>query len=118
VSKGKTVGPYYKAAGEKMLEAKPQMNHGAFGSWLRRNFQLGHSQAARYMKLAKTNATANGDISRAREFSSMNQFLRATGDGGYMPNRPRPAAWHDGVKESIERARRDAERLSNRRYTN
>jgi DUF3102 family protein len=86
--------PYYRAAGEKMLEVKGQLKYGEFVPWLKRHFKIGESQAKRYMRLARNSDTENG---RAREFSSMKAFLRETGDGGYVPNKPRPQPWHEPV---------------------
>jgi hypothetical protein len=101
--------PYYLAAGEKMIEAKSQMKKGEFAPWLKRNFGLSYVHAERYMTYAR--ATRDTHFQQAREFSSMNQFLKSTGNAGYVPNKPRPRAWHEGVQESIERAKREAERL-------
>lgn len=99
--------PYYRAAGEKMLEAKPQMRHGEFGPWLSRNFALSYTQARRYMLLVKAD-----EKMRARKFSSINEALKESGHTTYhTPNKPRPRAWDEGVKESIERAKREAERV-------
>lgn len=36
----------------------------------------------------------------ARAFSSINEALRESGHKGYMPNKPRPQAWHEPVKEA------------------
>jgi Protein of unknown function (DUF3102) len=46
--------PYYRAAGEKMLEAKAQLKHGEFGPWIKRKFSISDRQARTYMALAKT----------------------------------------------------------------
>lgn len=100
--------PYYLAAGEKLLEAKGQMARGEFGPWLARNFDRSQSTAEKYMELAATTSTQN---LRARSFSSLNEFHKATGNPAYMPNKPRPQPWHEPVRDGIEKARRDAERL-------
>ena len=36
--------PYYRAAGEKMIEAKasPEMKHGTFEAWIKRHFDIFH----------------------------------------------------------------------------
>jgi hypothetical protein len=96
--------PYYAAAGEKMLEAKPQQTNPEFRAWLRRNFNLGYAQACDYMKVA--GATS----SRIREGGSLNKYLGEIGDPRHV-DVTRKKAWHDGVQENIERARREAERV-------
>jgi hypothetical protein len=37
--------PYYRAAGEKMIEARPQMTATEFDAWTKRNFKIGRRQA-------------------------------------------------------------------------
>jgi Protein of unknown function (DUF3102) len=59
--------PYYRAAGEKMIEAKSRMAHGEFGPWIKRNFNLSQQHASRYMAFAR--ATAGKHISRYENFS-------------------------------------------------
>ena len=44
--------PYYRAAGEKMIEAKAQMGHGEFKPWIERNFSLSFNRASIYMNFA------------------------------------------------------------------
>src|SRR5262245_11996908 len=46
--------PHYRAAGQKMLEAKAQLRHGEFEPWLRRNFKISARQCRTYMRLAET----------------------------------------------------------------
>jgi hypothetical protein len=94
--------PYYRAAGDKMLEAKPQMKHTEFEAWIKRHFGISYQQASRYMKLVtiETSSTAR----------SLNAFLRESGDPGYVPNKPRPQPWHEPVKETLEKV--DVERLN------
>ena len=46
---------YYRAAGEKLLEAKAQLGHGKFTKWVEENFDIGHRQATNYMALAEQN---------------------------------------------------------------
>src|SRR5262245_35807450 len=45
--------PHYLAAGEKLLEARPQLTHGSWGRWLNRNFSLSERTARRYMRAAE-----------------------------------------------------------------
>lgn len=103
--------PYYAAAGAKMLEAKGQLKHGEFKSWLKRNFNRSEDQCELYMKFAV--ATGDTQNPAATGFSSLKDFRRrhlghdipTTGGGLRQPS------WREGVNESIERARREAERL-------
>lgn len=104
--------PYYRAAGEKMLEAKGQLEHGEFGDWIKRNFGLGKDQSGFYMKLAI--ATAGKQKSTA-DFSSLKDFRRRelghdipTSGGGV-----RPPSWQEPVKEIIGRV--DTETLNLRK---
>jgi len=107
----KTAGmAYFIAAGEKLIEAKDQMSHGEFGGWIKRNFDISRVTSSKYMEAAAQKL-------RASDFSSMNAFHKATGNKSYMPNKPRPQPWHEPVKEGIEQARRDAERIRDEALT-
>jgi hypothetical protein len=100
--------PYYRAAGEKMIEAKPQMKHGEFGAWIKRNFNIGTKHASLYMKLAS--ATANSEKLASANFSSLEQFRRdGLGHSRPMPVHRKP--WHDDVTAISDRAKREAERI-------
>lgn len=95
--------PYYRAAGEKLNEAKAQLPAGAFMSWVSRNFNRSQRQANRYMSLARTTT----DIQIG---------LRSPGGlGGAIGQPPRwtpqTARYPEPVKESIEQAKRQAERI-------
>lgn len=105
--------PYYQAAGEKMLEAKNQLNHGEFQPWLKRNFNLSYESARGYMKFAKAMEDKKTGIP---VFSSLNDFHRQTGDSAYRSITTR-RDWHEPVKANIEGARRDAERLRDEHLT-
>jgi hypothetical protein len=87
---------FYMTAGEMLLEAKQQLEHGEFTPWLKRNdnFDRSTTTLRKYMELAEQK-------NRAQNFSSINAFHKATGHKGYVPNKPRPQAWHDPVKEAI-----------------
>jgi hypothetical protein len=69
--------PYYRAAGQKMLEAKAQLRHGEFQPWLKRNFNISPRQCRLYMGLAETN---NGS---ALPFASLSDFVRKTSNPNY-----------------------------------
>jgi Protein of unknown function (DUF3102) len=47
---------YYADAGDKLLEAKGQVAHGYWGTWLSKNFAVNDSTARRYMRLARLRA--------------------------------------------------------------
>jgi hypothetical protein len=93
--------PFYRAAGEKLIEAKAQMARGEFMSWVQRNFHRSQSQANRYMQLAGTTPSI--------------QITRRGGLTAAIGEQPRwtpaTAKYPEPVKESIDRARREAERL-------
>lgn len=48
---------YYADAGEKMIEAKEQVAHRYWGTWLSKNFAVADRTAQRYMRLARLRAT-------------------------------------------------------------
>src|SRR5271166_2083878 len=66
---------YFRAAGEKMLEAKPQIT-GSFAVWVKTTFDLGMTQAKEYMKLARATQGKQNAGAPAEEFESLNDFLR------------------------------------------
>jgi hypothetical protein len=102
-------GRRYRAAGEKMIEAKAQLTHGQFGPWLKRNFKIGGYQAQLYMRAARATADmethARGAAPQAPQ--SLHAFRRSRGERQTVYPRP----WHEGVKESIERAREEMARI-------
>jgi hypothetical protein len=89
--------PYFRAAGEKLLEAKDQLAHGEFKAWVTRNFSVGYQQASLYMKMVKR--------SSRDDFSTLQEFRRA--HTGYKQT-VHPQPWHDPVKEAIGRVNIDA----------
>lgn len=74
---------YYADAGDKLIEAKSQVAHGYWGTWLSKNFTLADRVAQRYMRLSRLRAEnenrrgaavlprslseMDGDTKRARE---------------------------------------------------
>jgi|SRR5215469_2573951 len=70
--------PYYRAAGEKLLEAKSQCAHGEFEPWVKRNFKISKMTAWRYMRFAESNPRVT--------FRSLSDFERQTTN----PNRHAP----------------------------
>ena len=99
--------PYYQAAGEKMLEAKPQIS-GGFQDWVKRNFGITPRHAQNYMNLAR--ATAGEQIGRAHPFNSLSEFMRHEGKEPYGKKSPH-REWHKDVDHIADRARRDMERI-------
>jgi hypothetical protein len=69
---------YFRQAGEKLIEAKKQLNRGEWMDWLRDNFHKSANQAAIYMRLAR-------QIHGGREFKSlrdMHQKMRTRHPAG------------------------------------
>jgi hypothetical protein len=93
--------PYYRAAGEKMLEAKPQLPHGEFKAWIARHFRVSYRQAWQYMKLAEA---AGGEKFAAANFSTLSDFRRRTSDPKYN----RRASWRAGLDTATANLLRDA----------
>ena len=91
-----------------MLEAKGQLQHGEFVSWVQRHFSISQTQAKLYMSYARTTASIQNDA--AAPFTSLDDFKRRH-LGHERPNKVQPQVWHEPVKEVIDRARRDAERI-------
>jgi hypothetical protein len=98
--------PYYRAAGEKLLEAKAQLPHGEFVPWVERHFTFSMDQANRYMQLG-----AASQKTLASGFSSLSDFIRQTSNPNY--NRPPTTSWHEPVKDVIGRV--DTETLNLKR---
>jgi hypothetical protein len=98
---------HYRAAGEKMIEAKSQLARGEFGLWIKRNFKLTSRHAERYMAFARaTDGTQN------RRYDNFSDFMRQDGgDPGYGKV-VRKTGWHDEVKDTISKAAEDAMRLA------
>jgi hypothetical protein len=88
--------PYYKAAGEKLIEAKGQMKHGEWEPWVKRHFKVTPRHARRYMQLAEAaEADQNG---HAGPFSSLRDFIRKE-TGSTTNDRP---AWREPVKQIVK----------------
>ena len=89
------------AAGEKMIEAKAQMGHGEFKPWIERNFSLSFNRASIYMNFAS--ATSGKQKSRIGDFSSLNDFAKATGHSSYKATPVTAQPWHEPVKQILGR---------------
>lgn len=104
--------PYYRAAGGKMLEAKGQLPHGEFVSWVERNFPVTYKHAQTYMKLAKaTDDTEKG--TPAQSFSSLDDFRRRHLGESRIPGSQRDKDWRDPVQQTLKKV--DVETLNIRR---
>jgi hypothetical protein len=91
--------PYYKAAGEKLLEAKGQLPHGEFKDWVGRNFTVGYAQASLYMKMVDaTRALQKSSRDENAGFASLQDFRRK--NTGYKQT-VHPQPWHKQVKEAV-----------------
>jgi len=97
--------PHYQAAGEKMIEARPQMNATEFDSWCQRNFNVGRRQANEYINWARHNSGIDDS-----PFTSFRDAISKTRDN---PNYGKPASWREDVKNNIDRARAEAQRIQN-----
>jgi Protein of unknown function (DUF3102) len=62
--------PFYKAAGEKLIEAKKLVPHGQFVDWVKTNFKISKTTAFRYMK------SADPKVSRGKLFENMRDFRK------------------------------------------
>jgi hypothetical protein len=60
---------HYTNAGTLLIEAKDQVPHGSWGTWLSKNFDMHRSTAAGYMRWARTQNEGG-----AAHFSSMRQM--------------------------------------------
>lgn len=98
--------PYYIAAGEKMAEAKVQLKHGEWGSWLRRNFKIGETQAKLYMRAARATVDGENDAQGDKP-QSLHQYRLSRGERQTVYPKP----WLADVKASVDQAKRDMERV-------
>jgi hypothetical protein len=106
--------PYFRDAGEKLLEAKEQLAHGEFLPWVKRNFALSMETAKHYMRLAEHAAEhAAEQNGSALPFSSLSDFIRKTSNPNYnLPHTVRPPTWHEPVKKIVERVDTDTLNLA------
>lgn len=114
--------PHYRAAGEKLIEAKSQFvdqdgkwkRHGEWYDWLKRNFTLSRQTADLYIKLAEE---TRGQNANALAFSTLGDFIRKTSttESGknYNTFASRKPAWVDPVREAASRV--DVETLNLKR---
>jgi len=98
--------PYYIGAGEKLIEAKAQLEQGEFVTWAARHFPVKVRQLQVYMALAKKRS--------AQRFSSLGDFIRqTTKDTDYNTTASRTPSWQEPVREIVNRV--DTETLNLKR---
>jgi hypothetical protein len=106
--------PYYRAAGEKLAEAKPQFSSASdFYSWANRHFGVRETQVKTYLSLAKD----TGKSVAPTPITSLNDFKR----GHLGHNRPTGGYvrrdWQPDVDAAAARAKADAERIRDAELT-
>jgi hypothetical protein len=82
--------PYYRAAGEKLLEAQAQIPKGQFDKWLEQTFSLSLRTAHRYIQLARQSVTRDTLPKTLSEIVSPHQ------EAGHKVH------WHAPVKNIFE----------------
>jgi len=102
--------PYYRAAGQKLLQARPQVAHGDWAPWLKRHFSLSTAHARRYMEYA--DATSDIDLRRIdpNDLPDFSEVMRERVDPSYGKV-VRKQAWHEPVSDIVTKARANAARL-------
>jgi len=107
--------PFYRAAGEKMLEARGQVARGEWESWVRQNFRIGIRAAEQYMALAR--ATASLQIRDAIRDEEELTFREAVRRHTANKNFGQPAGWQADIKENVRQARVEAQRIAEEHLT-
>jgi hypothetical protein len=88
--------PVRVAIGEKLIEAKPQVKHGDFKSWVVKHFPLmGYTSAKEYMRMAQTQKDTGVS------FSGVQHFRRIT-QPGYKKNHTGTANWRNEVQQRLD----------------
>jgi len=101
--------PYYRAAGEKLLEAKAQLKLGEFTPWVKRTFDVSIKQVRIYMSYAE-----HSEKEPASSFSSLGDFIRKTrANPDYGTYASTKTSWTEPVKQVINRI--DTETLNLKR---
>lgn len=89
---------HYRRAGEMLIEAKDQVAHGAWGTWLTKNFDLSRNTASVYMRWARLQ-----NDSASNTFASMRQM---TGAADHQ-RAERRSAQHQAFKKVLRDINRD-----------
>lgn len=82
---------HYRRAGEMLLEAKAQVQHGEWMQWVQRNFSLSRTTAATYMKLAE-----RMKLHASVKFETLSE-AREPDRGTHQPT------WHKPVQAAVNR---------------
>jgi hypothetical protein len=101
--------PFYQSAGEKLIEAKSQLERGTFMSWVKDNCRISQRTANQYMELARKMANGNAIPGDDEEELSLRAAVRKhTANKNYG----KAASWQADIKEHAKRARAEAARLA------
>jgi hypothetical protein len=92
--------PYQVAAGEKLIEAKDQVEHGEWQNWLTKNFRFAKQAANEWMRMARAQKESTVSFSSSFEFRTKTQ----------PRYRHHQKAWLPEMKERIDRV--NVERLA------
>lgn len=110
--------PYYRAAGEKLLEAKPTVTKSGerWDKWVKRNFGISHDQAGRYMKFALATSNRQNTLI-SEEYKTLDDFReRHLGEKVVGTGRVH-REWREDVDKLAERARQAEARLKEENLT-
>jgi hypothetical protein len=107
--------PYYTAAGEKMLEAKGQMQRGEFTGWIKRNFDCGIRNAQLYMSVARAtlDLEKRNGVSHSDDTSFREAIRKHTGNTNFG----KPATWRGEIDDKVKQAQEQAKRLRDEELT-
>jgi hypothetical protein len=87
--------PVRIAIGEKLIEAKPQVKHGSFKSWISKTFPiLGYHSASEYMRMASQQKLTGVNFSGPQHFRRITQ-------PGYKKNHTGTANWRNEVQSRL-----------------
>ena len=88
---------YYRAAGEKLIEAKLQLNYGESGAWVKQNFKISQPTSYRYMAMAR-----HLNNSRANYSESQNEFFRKKKSSGKSGSKKKTIG-NEGDEQELRR---------------
>jgi hypothetical protein len=101
--------PFYQSAGEKLIEAKAQLERGTFMAWVKENLRINQRTANQYMELARKMANGNAIPGDDEEELSLRAAIRKhTGNKNFG----KAAGWQADIKDNVQRARAEAARLA------
>lgn len=109
----KAVAPYHAAVGDLLVEASEHFDlQKELLYWAHRNFGFRETQGRYYLSLGRVREKSVAAGENPPSFKSLKDYRKS--HLGENPDPPRVArqSWHEPIRETIERARRDAERIS------